>query len=426
MGMSCCFWGERLQDCRSHKVRNQNRKNKKKCDILDHFPKIHRSVNSSSQEEDSGKDDSKIQWEFSDDSFEGQDSVSELGGMYNRKELESTVGTEGERKFSEEGKEEYGNKGIINPRFDCFINSTLQVLLSIPGFVEYFYGNNVNIIGDDLKLNTYFDEVEGNDKRYSSRLRQLMIKYFSHQPGPVNNERFRALFDGEYPSHEQNDSLQFLMSLFELLQYENNPKCQTFCSSGHNDDNEAWEKYKAENTSIIDKLFVGMYKTTFKCKDCNEGVEVYEEFKSYPLECYSKKQKKSFRSFIKEPKVDHSQMMCKACNGIKDCKIVKKIIRHPKYLIFAFQRLDTSTNKKITAMMDLPKKFTVQSSDNNPITFSLHSCILHFGSLNSGHYTAICKRGSSWYHFNDCQVTKIPNKEVKTSNAYILFYKQEN
>ncbi|CAI2369380.1 unnamed protein product [Moneuplotes crassus] len=118
-------------------------------------------------------------------------------------------------------------------------------------------------------------------------------------------------------------------------------------------------------------------------------------------------------------------MMCKVCNEVKDCKTAKKIIRYPKYLILTFQRLDTSMNKNITAMMDFPAKFTVESPDNNHITFSLHSYILHSGTLNSSHYTAMCKRGSSWFHFNDCQVTKISKEEVHNPNAYILFYKQE-
>ena len=58
--------------------------------------------------------------------------------------------------------------------------------------------------------------------------------------------------------------------------------------------------------------------------------------------------------------------------------------------------------------------------------------MLHTGTLNGGHYTALAKNrsseGQSWYEFNDHQVIKLSKseyqKKVISNHAYILFYQK--
>ena len=50
----------------------------------------------------------------------------------------------------------------------------------------------------------------------------------------------------------------------------------------------------------------------------------------------------------------------------------------------------------------------------------------HIGSdLSFGHYKAECKIGSKWYVFDDEKVSPIESPGIKSSTAYVLFYKQE-
>ena len=55
--------------------------------------------------------------------------------------------------------------------------------------------------------------------------------------------------------------------------------------------------------------------------------------------------------------------------------------------------------------------------------------VLHSGTLESGHYTAIVKsfNEDKFYHLNDSRVNLIKKEEVfknNQRNAYILFYKE--
>jgi hypothetical protein len=55
--------------------------------------------------------------------------------------------------------------------------------------------------------------------------------------------------------------------------------------------------------------------------------------------------------------------------------------------------------------------------------YDLYGVINHYGSINSGHYTAIVKnKQKEWILCNDSSVYKIEEKRVMHSNAYILFY----
>ena len=49
--------------------------------------------------------------------------------------------------------------------------------------------------------------------------------------------------------------------------------------------------------------------------------------------------------------------------------------------------------------------------------------IVHEGSIEGGHYWAICRRGEQFYIFNDEKVSK--TDKIVNKNAYILCYEQE-
>ena len=61
--------------------------------------------------------------------------------------------------------------------------------------------------------------------------------------------------------------------------------------------------------------------------------------------------------------------------------------------------------------------------------YGLFGVVLHTGTLNGGHYTAITrndKKGKDWYEFNDHQVIKLSKsdqaKRIVSNHAYVLFY----
>jgi ubiquitin C-terminal hydrolase len=46
----------------------------------------------------------------------------------------------------------------------------------------------------------------------------------------------------------------------------------------------------------------------------------------------------------------------------------------------------------------------------------------HYGSVDSGHYTAAGKRETDWWLFNDASVSKTDPFEKISEDAYLFFY----
>ena len=60
--------------------------------------------------------------------------------------------------------------------------------------------------------------------------------------------------------------------------------------------------------------------------------------------------------------------------------------------------------------------------------YDLYAVINHKGSLESGHYTAVCKgpQEGKWYHLDDSKVHEVAEKSIVTENAYLLFYARKD
>ena len=60
--------------------------------------------------------------------------------------------------------------------------------------------------------------------------------------------------------------------------------------------------------------------------------------------------------------------------------------------------------------------------------YHLYGISNHFGSLESGHYTAYCYSQvyKNWYKYDDTEVYEMDASDVKSPAAYILFYSAKN
>ena len=107
----------------------------------------------------------------------------------------------------------------------------------------------------------------------------------------------------------------------------------------------------------------------------------------------------------------------------------------PPVLIITLKRFKGFvTNQKQTTPVHYPieglnmKDFMIAQSDpNDNYIYDLFGVVNHTGTLNGGHYTAICRNKDSWYEFNDSQVIKIEPHEIHkviSNHAYILFYQK--
>uniref|UniRef100_A0A1B6KW12 ubiquitinyl hydrolase 1 n=2 Tax=Graphocephala atropunctata TaxID=36148 RepID=A0A1B6KW12_9HEMI len=70
------------------------------------------------------------------------------------------------------------------------------------------------------------------------------------------------------------------------------------------------------------------------------------------------------------------------------------------------------------------KPHTHNDSELRFHNYNLYAVSNHYGSMDSGHYTAYCKNHmlNKWYKFDDQDVNELSPHEIKSSAAYILFY----
>ena len=59
-----------------------------------------------------------------------------------------------------------------------------------------------------------------------------------------------------------------------------------------------------------------------------------------------------------------------------------------------------------------------------PTVYHLYGVVNHVGSMETGHYTALCRNFDTgqWHKFDDEQVDQLDSSAVQSSAAYMLFY----
>ncbi|KAG0729280.1 Ubiquitin carboxyl-terminal hydrolase 21 [Chionoecetes opilio] len=82
-----------------------------------------------------------------------------------------------------------------------------------------------------------------------------------------------------------------------------------------------------------------------------------------------------------------------------------------------------NSEHKLRVRYPLDLVVDVNSAGSSKRYYSLFAVCCHNGNMYNGHYTALCRTGEQWYHFNDTQVSPIALEDVlHKPAAHILFY----
>ena len=127
------------------------------------------------------------------------------------------------------------------------------------------------------------------------------------------------------------------------------------------------------------------------------------------------------------------------CSNCKEkVKVTKKLSLYylPKLLIICLNRIIRSgiNYSKNVELIDFPlenldmEKYICENSpDRKYLKYDLFAVIQHYGGVEGGHYTAICKNiNGNWYNYNDSSVSLSSPDNVVSSAAYVLFYRRRN
>ncbi|XP_018492840.2 putative ubiquitin carboxyl-terminal hydrolase 11 [Raphanus sativus] len=134
-----------------------------------------------------------------------------------------------------------------------------------------------------------------------------------------------------------------------------------------------------------------------------------------------------------EPLGPDDRWFCRACKEDKQANKKLNLWKLPEILVvhlkrFAYTRLVKS---KIDTFVDFPirdldlSKY-VKNREGESYLYELYAISNHYGGMGGGHYTAYAKLmdENKWYEYDDSRVTAIDESEIKTSAAYVLFYRR--
>lgn len=138
------------------------------------------------------------------------------------------------------------------------------------------------------------------------------------------------------------------------------------------------------------------------------------------------------QSYFTQIQLDsNNKWKCEKC-GDESCAFRNtSLISLPENLIIHLKRFAVGNRFErdnapvsIPLEIDLSPFFKNQSSAGKQV-YSLKAIANHIGVLDSGHYTALGKRGNLWYLFNDNRVAQKEAPSCESDAPYLLFFSKE-
>ncbi|XP_076882504.1 ubiquitin carboxyl-terminal hydrolase 8-like [Bidens hawaiensis] len=163
-------------------------------------------------------------------------------------------------------------------------------------------------------------------------------------------------------------------------------------------------------------------------------VEVYKPalFSKRPQESVSLY--KCLEAFLKEEPLGPDDMWyCPGCKKHRQASKKLDLWRLPEILVIHLKRFSYSRflKNKLETYVDFPihdldlSTCVAYSNGRSSHRYMLYAISNHYGSMGGGHYTAFIRHdGDRWFDFDDSYVSPIDEGRIKTSAAYVLFYRR--
>ncbi|KAK3547160.1 hypothetical protein QTP86_015625 [Hemibagrus guttatus] len=334
-----------------------------------------------------------------------------------------------------------GQVGLYNTGNTCFLNAIVQCLSHTQGLRDYCLSK------------TYLQDM------CSSREPELMNEFTKVLEGlwctgegkrTVNPDRFYRVFKEALPyfsGYSQQDAHEFLRFLLDRLHTEINrrPAHHTattpepsYTRSRISEEAAAmWKRYVDKDDSIIVDLFSGQLRSSLHCSVCSHFSNTFDVFcdLSLPIPKTSDSRagvtlRECLDLFSHEEKLSkENSPMCETCNRCTETTKSLTIQRFPKILVIHLKRFTASrySIRKSTVPVSFPLTGLdlgpFGPSDCGPVLYDLYALCDHMGTVNMGHYTAVCQDEDGWCCYNDSCVTQISADQLQSNEAYLLFYR---
>nr|GEX29515.1 ubiquitin carboxyl-terminal hydrolase 8 [Tanacetum cinerariifolium] len=143
---------------------------------------------------------------------------------------------------------------------------------------------------------------------------------------------------------------------------------------------------------------------------------------------------KCLEAFLKEEPLGPEDMWyCPSCKKHRQASKKLDLWRLPEILVIHLKRFSYSRfcKNKLETFVDFPirdldlSQSVAYGNGRSSHLYMLYAISNHYGSMGGGHYTAFIRHdGDRWYDFDDHYVSPIDEGRIKTSAAYVLFYRR--
>ena len=380
--------------------------------------------------------------------FEEMDAEKKKKKNKNKKQNDTNKNTKTKPDFSKISNISSDFKGLKNFGNSCYSNVIIQILTSIPEFINALYKRYTLVENENDLLIDY---------PILSRIIEIMSNYKSKNTSLASNYLKEIVYKFD-SSGSQNDAHEFLVFLLdrlniELLNIENKYKIINDTNDLNNiskdnidekkisnDDEGEWEEVKKGGktmkqtnsiknfkTSILGEVFQGILKQDIIQKGNSTSNCQIEPFFSLHLDNEEPTIEKMFEKFFKKKTIEDSgdkyiQSFLEKCPNIfivnaKGFFYDKKnqtVIKIKKELIFG---------EKLIVNKDYVSPYL----RNKNIEYELIGIVVHKGNLaTEGHYICYCKdnKDKTWFYLDDNKVIKVSEDLLHKLRPYILFYKK--
>ena len=319
------------------------------------------------------------------------------------------------------------NRGIQNIGNTCYLNSVIQCITHLFIFDKDIPSNEFYRLWIDLH----------NTISYDNNTPINIHKFINSFIKSITDEYF---FDG----FQQNDVSEFISLLFQLLHTSIKEERDMVIEGIPQNEYDSiaiqcmhlWKKhFELSYSYIIEKTYSQLYTIT-KCPDCNYVTYNYDPIQIIPLSIisrniYHNSLYNCLDAFIGVESLDNqNQWRCDKCNNKVNSIQNNKFWNLSDVLIFQL-KIYTNNNKidhyiNYPDILDMdPYNINYNEGSNK---YKLIAMCIQFGSMNGGHYIAICynQYDHQWRIYNDDQVSIISINNAMKQKPYCLFYKQIN
>ena len=307
--------------------------------------------------------------------------------------------------------------GLKNKKFDCYLNSSLQVFFHLKDFNE-----TIKSLENKFK-----------DKELTNKYLKLIKEIDSGRNNILDPKDIKEIFckiEEKYTYGNQQDPNEFI-SLFlnqmkEEVKLVNGKQLEKTIIPANKFEEEAFFKlenefFKKYNSFLIE-FFYGRLKKEILCPKDKEVIKVnFQVFNMIELLDSSYNTiNKLLQNYQVEKKIDTKiKIKCQFCKKEYNNYYSKTTIYNLPYYLILY--LVNPINNFYEYTIEANKICEKQNNEQ----YELISSISYYGNYKNGHYFAKCKDMSNneWYEFNDEHWNKINGREIN-QNDIILFYKK--